>query len=145
MGDKMIVLADLGELKAYRIRRELLQSTPTLELIANMEFTESHGRFMDKYTDQAGRFPISGQPGPMGIGEQHNVDLERERRLIRTVAEKVNELLHKELPEYWSFAATAEINERILEQIEPEWRRKLVRNLYCDLVKADRKDLLERF
>ena len=142
MAGKLIVLADLGQLRVYRISRDLLQTTPSLELVADMEFIEAHGRFMDRYTDQAGRFPVSGQS--MAIGEKHNLGLERERRLIRVVAETVDELLQKEEVEFWSFAASPEINERILEQLNPELRRKLVRNLPHDLVKAGKEELLER-
>lgn len=144
MGRKIIVLADLGELKAYSITRDLLQTTPTLELVADVEFTQTHGRFLDKYTDQAGRFPAYGQ-GHMAIGEQHDIELEEHRRLIKAIAQMINELLKREDAEYWSFAAAPEINEKILELVELELRRKLVRNLPHDLVKASKEDLLERF
>lgn len=145
MGQKLVVLADLGELKAYRFTRDLTQPFPKLELMADMEFTEAHGRFIDKYTDEAGRFPVYGQGGPMAIGEQHNLELERERRLIKILAEAVGEIVNREQPEYWSFAAPKEINERVVEQIDPLVKAKMVRNLPLDLVKAEKSELMQRF
>lgn len=145
MGSKLVVLADLGEMKAYRITRDPMQQSPNLELLNDMEFPISHGRFTEKYTDQAGRFPVYGQSGPMAIGEQHNLELEIERRNIRAVAEAISELIQQEHAEYWSFAAAPEINERILDELDPLVRAKLVRNLPVDLVKAGREELLRRF
>lgn len=145
MAHKIIVLADLGELKAYRLSRDLTQPLPALELVADMEFTETHGKFIDKYTDAAGRFPVYGHEGPMAIGEQHDLELERERRMIKILAETIDELITREQPDYWSFAAGKEINERVLEELDPLVKARLVRNLPLDLVKAEKAELLQRF
>ena len=55
--NQLIVTANLGHLKAYRLVR-----TPTrgahLELIEEVNFAEAHGRYTDRVSDMAGRFPV---------------------------------------------------------------------------------------
>ena len=74
----VVIAANLGHLKAFRV-----EETPTrgrrLELIDEMEFPEAHGRFLDKITDMAGRFPVSegaGQGSAMSTGEALTAELE---------------------------------------------------------------------
>src|SRR5947208_170374 len=82
-------------------------SKPNLQLQDDIRFTEAHGRLLDKVTDRAGRFPSNGSPG-MSIGENHNLQLETERRLLKQVAERIETLVKNE--HYWFLAANAEIN-----------------------------------
>ena len=52
----LIIVTDRGSLKAYKVGE-----TPTrgasLTLTQAFDTTEAHGRYQDKLTDQAGRFP----------------------------------------------------------------------------------------
>lgn len=142
MTDKMIVLADLGRVKAFRVTYDMMTSKPQLELVFDCEFPDAHGRLLDKVTDQAGRFSVDGSPGASN-GENHNLRVETERRLIRLVAGKIGELVHTE--RYWYLAAAEGINSRLLDQLRPEVRATLQKNLVADLVKTPRQQLLDHF
>ena len=143
----IIVAANLGHLKAYRV-----METPTrglhLELLEELNFMEAHGRYADKVSDLAGRFPVTVGPGPgtqMSSAETLGADLENQRRLTKLVAEKIEEILLREKPEYWRFAATAEIQPAILEEINPELRERLVRTAQADLTKVPATEVLAHF
>jgi hypothetical protein len=138
----MIVLADLGRVKAYRVTYDPMTPKPQLELIYDCEFLEAHGRLLDKVTDQAGRFPVNGSPGASN-GENHNMRGETERRLVRLVAEKISDLVHGQ--RYWYLAAGEGINGRIVEQLRPEVRSALYKNLSADLVKTPKQEVLDYF
>jgi len=142
MTDKMIVLADLGRVKAYRVTHDAMAPKPQLELVYYCEFIDAHNRLIDRVSDRAGRFALSGTPGASN-GENHNLGVETERRLIRQVAQKIGELVEGE--RYWFLAAGEGINGRIVEQLRPDTRAALSRNLAADLVKTPKQQLLDRF
>jgi len=142
MTDKMIVLADLGRVKAFRVTYDMMTSKPQLELVFDCEFPEAHGRLLDKVTDEAGRFPMGGASG-MSNGENHNLRIETERRLIRLVAGKINELARSE--RCWYLAAGEGINGRIIDQLSPETRAALYKNIAADLLKTPKQQILDYF
>jgi len=142
MTDKMIVLADLGRVKAFRVTHDMMHSRPQLELVYDCEFLEAHGRLLDKVTDLAGRFPVSGSAGASN-SEHHQLREENERRLIRLVAEKISELVQGE--RYWFLAAGEGINGRILDHLRPEIRASLYKNIPADLVKTPKQQIMDYF
>ena len=142
MTDKMIVLADLGRVKAFRVTHDMMTSKPQLELVYDCEFIDAHNRLIDRVSDRAGRFALSGTPGASN-GENHRLGVETERRLVRLVAEKINELTQG--VRYWFLAAGEGINGRILEHLRPETRAGLCKNVAADLVKTPKHQLLDYF
>ena len=142
MIEKMIVLADLGRVKAYRVTPDMMTSKPQIELAYDCEFPDAHHRVVDIVTDMAGSFPMSGKPGT-AIGENHNLRVETERRLIRLVAEKIGELVRGQ--RCWYLAAAENINGRIVELLSPEARAVLFKNIPADLVKIPKQEVLEHF
>lgn len=143
----VVIAANLGHLKAFRV-----VETPTrgrkLELIDEMDFPEAHGRFADKVTDMAGRFPVGGCAGPgnaMARGEALSAELETQRRLIKLVATEIKVILESERPEFWHFAANPEIHQAILDEITPELRERVVRHVQADLTKSPTSEVLAHF
>lgn len=142
MNDKMIVLADLGHVKAFRVTREMPESKPQIELVYDCEFPEAHRRIADTVTDQAGRYANAAVPGA-SIRENHNLRFETERRLIRLVAEKICDLVEGQ--RCWYLAAGEHINSRVTELLPSEARASLFKNLQSDLVKIPKQELLGHF
>lgn len=143
----VIVAANLGHLKAYRV-----VETPTrgrkLDLIDEMEFPEAHGHFFDKVTDMSGRFRVSEGPGPrstMSYGEALGTELETERRLVKLVAEQIEIILKAERPEYWHFAATPEHHQAILNELPPDLSERVVRHVQADLTRVPASEVLSHF
>lgn len=144
MTDKLIVVADLGRVKAYRVTRDDMSTSSRLELVDDVELTEAHGRLLEKVTDKAGRFPGNGTgPGGMSIGENHNLGLETERRLLKKVAERIDALVKNERG--WYLAAVKEINPRVVESLSPGARATLQKNVSADLIKTPKDQLLSHF
>ncbi len=52
----LIIVADRGSLKAYKVN-ETPNRGASLQLVQAFDITDAHGRYDDKLTDQAGRFP----------------------------------------------------------------------------------------
>jgi hypothetical protein len=142
MTDKMIVLADLGRVKAFRVTHEMLNSKPQIEQVYDCEFLEAHGHMSDKLTDFAGRYSDSGTASA-SIRENHNLRFETERRLIRLIAEKIGDLVQGQ--RCWYLAAGEHINSRIVEHLHAEARSFLFKNIPADLVKIPKQNILDYF
>lgn len=137
MTDKMIVLANLGRVKAYRVTQDEMTSTPHLELADDFEFIESHERFQTRVSDQAGHLPGTGN------GEDHNLTLETERRILKQAAEKIDALVAHQ--HAWYLAAPAGINARLVECLSAPARTSLAKNVQADLVKIPSQELSGHF
>ena len=147
--DTIIILANLGRLKAFR-----MVDTPTrgpkLELVEDMNFTEAHGRFSEKVTDQSGRFPMTENAGPSMTSQQSSYEAlpalaETERRLTRLLAREITMILDRERTEQWYFAANSEIHDAVMEGIPPALTERLMRDVHADLLKTPTPEVLSHF
>jgi hypothetical protein len=144
---KVIIAVDLGHFKAYRVTKEPLAKSSRAELIESYDSIGARVKLSDKLSDAAGRFRMSGGKNgkAAGYGEAHNLETEEEKRLVKQIAEDINELVSKEKCEGWSLAAGKNINSQIIENLSPGARAKLEKNLHCNLTKAGKSELLECF
>jgi hypothetical protein len=149
MKNTLVVVTDLGCLKAYRLENHHPKRTPRLELVEEFTSADAHERLVDKVTDLAGRFRLSGGPanasGAMSDGERHNIELEKRKRLVRQLARRLNALVRSKEVERCLLAASREINHQLLEELEPQVRGKIEKNLSADLTKMERAEILRHF
>ncbi|HSH38840.1 MAG TPA: host attachment protein [Chthoniobacterales bacterium] len=147
----LVIVADRGNLKAYKV-----DETPTrgasLQLVQALELTDAHGRYKDKFTDNAGRFPVGdggGQAGSgrhmNGIAERQALETENDRRLHKQLADHVEEIIRAEAPEGWSFAAPASINSTVVDLLTSDIRNRIVENVKSDLVNIEAAKLPTHF
>jgi hypothetical protein len=150
MKSSFIIVADRGNLKAYRVEKVPNGRPPRLQLVQALTLTDAHMKISDINTDLAGRFPAGSTPGQSqgrhqnAIAEQH-LDIEIDRRIVKQLAEHIGSILKHEQPGSWSFAAPSTINRAVLNELDPAFARQLGVNLQSDLVNIDPADLLERF
>src|SRR5260370_35393542 len=110
MKDKLIIVADLGLLKAYRLTFTP-EKTPRLEQLEEGVLEDAHSRVIDKVTDRAGRH-ISPTQKNWGapLVDDHNLKLEFKRRLIRHIADRLQRLIERYDCDGCCFAAHTGIN-----------------------------------
>jgi hypothetical protein len=147
----LIVVADRGNVKAYQVN-ETPTRGPSLQLVQAIELTDAHGRYNEKLTDQAGRFPVGDGGGAAGSGRHMNgiaerqaLEDENDRRLFHQVAGHVADVVRTHAPERWSFAAPSEINPEITALFPAEAQKSLVENVKADLVHIEPKKLVSHF
>src|SRR6267378_1328636 len=116
MKQKLMIVADFGRLKAFRVDWTL-QKTPRLEPLEEMEFEEAHRRVLDTVTDMAGRHAAPTQRHwGAPIADVHNLELETRRRLIRRLAKRIEQLIERDGRDGCWLAAHKEINRQILDE-----------------------------
>ena len=148
MKNTLVVVTDLGSFKVFRLDNGEPYRTPRLELIEQFNTVEAHGHLVDKVTDLAGRFPRGGmadQARAMSDGERHNIRLEQRKRLVRQLANRLNMLAGAGEVERFLLAASKEINHQLLDELTPQVRAKIEKNLPADLTKVERAQILGHF
>jgi hypothetical protein len=143
----LILVADRGSLKAYKVNQ-----TPTrgasLQLTQAFDITDAHGRYDDKLTDEAGRFPVSDGSAARhanSIAEKTALETEMDRRICKQLAEQIEELVRREGRDGWSFAAPASIHGAIFELLPNEIKNCIVEHVKSDLVKIEPAKLTKHF
>ncbi len=142
----LVVVADRGGVKAYRVN-----DTPTrgasLQLVQAFDITDAHGRYDDKLTDQAGRFPVGNGNAnhANSIAERTALELETDRRINKQLAEHIAEVVKREAAEGWSFAAPASIHSAVNELLPAPLRNRVVEHVTSDLVKVEPSKLSNHF
>ncbi len=149
MKNTLVVVADLGGFKAFKVENNNhLAREPRLEFLEQYQNAEAHGHLVDKVSDLSGRFPRgTGMKagGAMSDGERHNIELEARRRLVRQLAQRLNTLARGQDVERCFLAASKEINHQLLDELDPQLRAKIEKNIPADLTKLERAEILSRF
>ncbi len=147
MNCSLVILADRGNLKSYRVEKAPPGRPPRFRLVQEITIEEAHLRTSDRASDQAGAFPTNMTKGidpGMSIGERH-FELEVDRRIFKQLGEHITSIVKEENPSAWAFAAPSEINPSILETVDPAVRKKIAENVTSNLVKMKPEDLAGHF
>ena len=143
-----MIVTDRGGLRAYRVNATPTRG-PSLQLVQAFNITDAHGRLIDKVSDQAGRFPVSGgagaHHGAASIAERTNLATETDRRIQKELADQITKIVSQSGKEGWSFAAPAEIHSAIVELLPPAVRDRIVEHVKSDLVKVEPAKLAGHF
>jgi len=149
MKTTLVVVADIGRFKAFKLENNHLNRTPHLELVEEFDNAAAHEKLADKVTDLAGRFPRtesrSHMTNAMSDGERHNLESEIRKRLIRQLAKRLNLLGRSQEAERWMLAASREMNHLLLAELDPRLRAKIAINIAADLTKSEAGEILRHF
>jgi Protein required for attachment to host cells len=142
----LIIVADRGGVKAYRVN-DTPNRGASLQLVQAFDITDAHGRYNEKLTDQAGRFPVSDGNGrhANAIAERTALETENERRICKQLAEHIADIVKRESAEGWSFAAPSSIHATITELLPGSIRDRVVEHVKSDLVKTEPSKLSTHF
>jgi hypothetical protein len=145
MKDKLIIVVDLGLLKAYRID-VTPQKTRRLEQLQEIVLEEAHTRLKDRVTDSSGRHRAPTQKNHSApMTDDHNLKLEEKRRLIRKIAGQITDLIQHNAKNGCWLAAPKEINLQLLNELRPAIRQRIQKCVPCDFTKLSPPKVLEHF
>ena len=141
----LIIVADRGSLKAYRVN-ETPTRGPSLKLVQAFDVTDAHGKLIDKVTDLAGRYAASDGAGmhQASIAET-KLETETERRINKQLADQITKIAKSNGLGGWSFAAPASCHNAIIELLAPDVRNCIVEFVKYDLVKVEPAKLASHF
>ncbi|MEO6871277.1 MAG: host attachment protein, partial [Chthoniobacterales bacterium] len=97
--------------------------------------------------DQAGKFPVSNGSAwhANSVAERTGLELENEKRTYKQLADYITEIVDREKPQGWSFAAPASIHSAISELLPPPIQNRVVEHVKSDLLKTEPAKLSSHF
>lgn len=152
----IIVTADLGQLKAYRVvvttgddPHETMQvshvnpmnmekSSTHLELINERDYVSARHPVAEEMSDRPGRFDVS-------TGEPHNQLLEKDRKGLEMIAQDINALISEAAPDAWYMAFPQDTNKQLTGMLDANVVKSLAGNVAKDLVQTPKEELLSHF
>ena len=142
--NSMIIVADLGRMKAYRLTRDELQpnTSPAFEDLADVDLENQHSHISDRVTDKAGRFNYGA--GSIAVGERHSEEDQAETRQLQAIAESIDQVAGSDQTDIY-LAAPQPMIRQLLDAINPRVRKRIRKDLPLNLVKAPKLDLMKRF
>ena len=153
----MVIVANLGELKAFNVKRSEgvveneMKVSHSLESLNDIDYIDPHKRVQDIVSDSAGRLGSSRDRAEIfgssrsSIGENHNLETERKRRSTKDVASDINAIVENEKPRQLLLAFPQELNAQLLEGLTQETKNILTKNITSDLVKTKKDEILSHF
>ena len=148
MSKKLLVTADLGHLKVFRLEEDGEQLSKPRATLLEEEITGVRNHLSEEVTDRAGQFRKGSFPaGPTdrSDGEEHNLSLERRRRALKGIAKHISDSVQREGVEKWYLAAQKEINEALVSALERKARARLEKNVKLNLTKLKMEEVLTHF
>jgi hypothetical protein len=146
----LIVLADRGGLKAYRVL-EVPAHGPSLQLVEALEMTDAK-QFVDKLSGQVAAVPMmvpsNGRANGAHVrasGDWPQLEAEAERRICRQLAQQIVVIVQKANVEAWSLAAPSSIHAILVDHLPPEIRERIVEHVESDLVRIPAAKLAAHF
>ena len=95
LDNTMVIVADLGELKAYSVKKSEgmvgneIKTSHALEVINNIGYIDAHKKMGEVMSDSAGNFAGS-------AGEEHNRENERKKRSLKDLADDIDAIVENE-------------------------------------------------
>jgi len=145
---KLIVIADLGRVKAYEIKEGSLENGGHDHLIEIPEVAEEFDvkSVSQAVTDQAGQFGGGKAPGGASHAEELGLENEMERKNLNRVAGEIDGILARAgNGAVWKLAAPQAILSRLVDALKPATRENLGEQIGADLTREPRPKLEKRF
>ena len=142
--DTLIIVANLGELKAFSIKQHKgivgneEKISYSLELINDENFIEGRKRLGEILSDNSGRF------GNDTI-EGHSLKIEIENHILKEIAQDIKNIIKNIQPKQLFLAFPKEHNHELTNILDSQTKAILTKNITSDLVKTDKEKILTYF
>lgn len=144
LDDVMVVVADLGELKVFDVKKSEgmvgneMKVSYTLEVISGAGYIDAHTKAQDRVSDSSGNFAGAS-------GEEHNRETERKKRSLKDIANDINMVVENEKPRELFLAFSGEMLSQLVDQLSQSTKTILTKTVSSNLVKTDKNKILSHF
>lgn len=135
---KIIIVADMGELKSYKVQMITATNRFHLELQNDLNYIEGRESMSETLSDGRGRF---GHESGDDLGAEH----EGEQRLVRKIADDISKVLATAQPLSAYLAFPPKHHKELTSALSDRAQKALTKNIAADLVKCPVEDLLSHF
>lgn len=140
----IIIVADLGELKAYKVHENdgsisgEFKNSFRLEMITDENFIEGRKKMSELMSDSTGRMTH--------VALDENIAmLEKDKRVLKDIVYTIENIVTDHKPREIFLAFPKEHNHELFEKLDNNIKDLITKNLPHDLVKTDKGELLSHF
>jgi len=148
-GDRIVVVSK-GELKLYEANPRTLEAEAglneyevKLDLIREEDYIAAHQKISETVSDEAGRFKNDGEAKGVSVGEDHNLEEEIEKRLLRLIAEDIDAIAAESDAKIF-LAIPETVEKELMALMGTATREKIIKTVPKDYIKTDKEELLTR-
>ena len=147
MSTTLIIVADAGLLKAYRISQKSLTHKHKAELVKSVYYEQAHRKLGEIVSDQAGRFRGAGKKTTAGAatGEEHNLLLDLQKKVIKHISTDIESVIKLYAADAYHVAISVKLYKPVLQSLKKDLRAKIKKTVNADLTKETVAKLRERF
>jgi hypothetical protein len=147
MSTTLIIVADSGLLKAYRISQKSLAHKRKAELVKSVYYEQAHRKLGEIVSDQAGRFRGGGKITNAGAttGEEHNLLQDLQKKVIKHLTADIESVVKLYAADAYHLALSVKLYKPVLEAMRKDFRAKFKKTVNADLTKETVAKLRERF
>lgn len=135
---KLIIVADMGELKSYKVKWISETNRYHLDLVNDMDYIEGRKTLSKMLSDERGRFGHKS-------GEDHGIEHEVEQRLVQRIADDISALLADAGTDSCYLAFPAKHHKELTAALSTAALNALAKNINSDLVNSPVEDILSHF
>jgi hypothetical protein len=147
MTRKLLVAMDAGRFTAYRVEYSQHFSHPRLCPLEDWD-TEVKQKISEQVTDQEGQFSKGSRSfaaiNDMADGERNNLHLERRRRALRSMADRIGVLLKQEDVDGCFVAARKEVYDAVMEAMDPPSRKQVEKHVSANLTRLNPEQIRDQ-
>jgi hypothetical protein len=147
MNTHVIIVADMGRLKAFRINEKSLVRRHKAEVIKKIEYEAAHKKLSDIVTDREGRFRGSGnaRSSHRATGEEHNLKSDLAKKAIKHLAKDIENIIQSTTANSYYLALPKPIIKQTLDEIGSGAKKKITHHIAADLSKEPMDKVRGRF
>ncbi len=140
----MVIVADLGELKVYSVKKSEgllgneMKTSYTLEVLNNIGYIDAHKKMGEVMSDSAGNFMGS-------AGEEHNRENERKKRSLKEIADDIDIIVANEKPKQFFLSFPKDMLSKLVDGLSQNTKNVLHKTVSSNLVKTDKSKILAYF
>ncbi len=144
LDNTLIIVADLGELKVFRVKKHEgivgneLKISHSLEIVNDLDYIATHKKISELVSDKAGNFKG-------GNLEDNKLEDQIEKRTIKDIASDIDSIVKNEKPKRLFLAFAKESNNQLIESLNPDTRDLIAKNIKLNLIKEDKNKILSYF
>jgi len=135
---KLVIVADMGELKSYKVRMITETNRYHLELQTNIDYIEGRQSIGETLSDDRGRFGHK-------AGDDHGLEHESEQRLVHKIADDISNVLANSQPASAYLAFPLKHHKELTSALSKRAQKALTKSIAADLVKCPVEELLSHF
>jgi protein required for attachment to host cells len=135
---KIIIVADMGELKNYKVQMITATNRYHLELQSDLAYIGGRETMSEKVSDGRGKYVHDS-------GDDHGAEHEEEKRLVQKIADDISKVLATAQPLSAYLAFPAKHHKELTSALSDRAQKALAKNIPSDLVKCPVDDLLLHF